>query len=241
MDPIKPKFFQCDFDLFFLSENIKFRGLVSEQGITKVYIPKDLPAVWQDAVGQAVCARIDGIDFPAVLMQQFIEHGTYFEVRFRNLDENQKKFLRQRISTEGISPSWQRQFPRIPVQKSEDPDLPVPNLCIVRFAGQELFVKVIDFTIGGLRIETIGHHLREVRPGAILHFDIATNTGVVLAGLTGEVRNVADHTHPDKTVSRSLGIKLVELDPTNKRKYKELIRDYCLVMKQKFVDDEEEA
>jgi hypothetical protein len=237
MDPIKAKFFQGNFDLEHGNNKINLRGLLSEQGITKIFLTGAVPDFWKTMIGQAVVVKLDSLTISGVLIQQFVEHGSYYEVRFRGLDENQKTFLRQRTTTEGISPGWQREFPRIPLGGLADPELPVPNLCMVRFAGQEFFVNVLNFTIGGIRIETIGNSLGQVRVGAILHFDLLTSTGEILGNLSGEVRNLSEHEHTDKTLTRSFGIRFVNLDPVNERKYKELIKAYCLILQKRLAEE----
>lgn len=237
MDPIKAKFFQSSFEIEFQGQKLEMRGLVSEWGVTKIFLPGGLPDFWRDAMGQAIIARIDGISFSAVLLRHTVEHGIYYELRFPNIDENQKAFLRQRVAAEGISPGWKREFPRIPVTLGEDPELPVPNLCIVHFLGKDIFVNVMNFTLGGLRIETIGDNLSELRVGALLQFDLLTSTGAILADLSAEVRNISLHEHEEgarKNITRSFGLRIKNMDPVNDRKYRDLIRDYCLVLQKRF-------
>lgn len=236
MDPIQTKFYQANLDLEKGKETLSVRGLVSETGVTKIFIPSGLPDFWKDQLGQLITVKLDGIKIQAIFVQQFIEHGTFFELRFRNVDEPQKNYIRQRIAVEGISPGWQRKFPRIPVNAKNDPDLPVPSLCMVRFVGQEIFVNVMNFTLGGIRIETLGDNLAEVRVGSLLHFDLVASNGAVMANLNGEVRNMAVHEIEKdgrKTLTRSFGLRFVDMDPANERKYRELIKEYCLVMKVK--------
>lgn len=241
MDPILTKFYQASFDIVSGGETLSLKGLVSEQGITKVFIPSSLPDFWKSKIGQAVEIKLDGLTLPAVLLQQFVEHGAFFEFRFRGLEEPHRNYIRQRITVEGISPGWHRKFPRIPVGKGNDPDLPVPSLCMVRFVGQEIFVNVMNFTLGGLRIETLGDNLVEVRVGSVLHFDLVASNGAVMANLSAEVRNMAVHElekSGDKHLTRSFGLRFVEMDPSNERKYRDLIRDYCLVMQKRFTEEE---
>lgn len=234
MDPIQAKFFSSSFEIEFKSQKITLKGLISDQGITKIFFPAEALEEWRHNVGQEVTVRMESLKVTGILTQQFVEHGTFYEIRFRSIDENQKHFIRQRVGSEGVSPGWQRQFPRINVDGGvRDPDLPVPNLCMVRFAGKEYFVNVLNFTLGGLRIETIGDSLKEIRVGAVIHFDLVTNTGVILANLSGEVRNMSTHEHEGKGVTRSFGIRFVNMDPVNERKYRELIKDYCLELQKR--------
>jgi hypothetical protein len=109
---------------------------------------------------------------------------------------------------------------------------------MVRFVGQEHFVNVMNFTLGGLRIETMGDTLAELRVGAHLSFDLITTNGEVFANLSAEVRNIAVHEreNPDGTKSstRSFGLRFKEMDPVNDRKYRNLIREYCLILQKRF-------
>ncbi len=240
MDSMKARFFQSNFDLEHGKHKINLRGLLSEQGITKIFLTGTVPDFWKAMIGQPVTVKLDSLTIAGVLIQQFVELGSYYEVRFRGLDENQKSFLRQRTTNEGISPGWQREFPRIPLGGLADPELPVPNLCMVRFADQEFFVNVLNFTIGGIRIETIENSLGQVRVGAILHFDLITSTGEIIGNLSGEVRNLSEHEHTDKSITRSFGIRFVDMDPLNERKYKaykKLIKEYCLILQKRLVKE----
>ncbi|MGZ3713743.1 MAG: hypothetical protein ACXVBE_18395, partial [Bdellovibrionota bacterium] len=83
MDPVKAKFFQSDFDLEHQGNTIHLRGLFSEQGITKIFLTGAVPEFWKTAVGQSVAITFDSMKITGVLIQQFVEHGTYFEIRFR--------------------------------------------------------------------------------------------------------------------------------------------------------------
>jgi len=240
MDPIHPKFYHASFEVISGTEVLVLKGLISEQGITKVFIPSPLPEFWKSKIGQTVSLKIDGLILSAVLLQQFVEHGTYFEFRFRDLEEPHRNYIRQRITVEGISPGWLREHPRIPVSKGADADLPVISLCMVRFVGQEIFVDVKNFTLGGLRIETFDNNLAEVRVGAVLHFDLLASNGAVMANLSGEVRNMTVHEIEQdgrKLNSLSFGLRLMEMDPLNERKYRDLIRDYCLLMQKIFSEE----
>jgi hypothetical protein len=231
MDPIKAKFYQAGFEIESGGESLSLKGLVSEQGITKIAISK-LPPFWEGKIGQAVTVRIDRVSFKAAFLKQFVEHGSFYELRFLELQEPHRNYVRQRIAAEGISPGWQREFPRIPVG-SPDPGLPAPSLCLVRFHGKEVFVNVVNFTLGGLRIESAGDDLAELRVGSVIHFDLATSAGVVMPGMSGEVRNLAEQPGKEGGKARTFGLKLVNLDAANAQKYKALIKDYCLAVQKR--------
>lgn len=233
MDPIQAKFYESNFEIFYQSDSFAMRGLVSETGITKIYLAAGLPDAWRSRVGNPLQAKLGDFLISAVLMEHQVENGSFFEVRFQNLPEPARAFIRQRILAEGIAPGWKREFPRIPVGRVIDPELPVPNLCMVRFVGQEIFVNVLNFTLGGLRIETIGDDLKELRVGTLLSFDLLTSNGEIMANLAAEVRNISAHeTVMDGAAktTRSFGLRFTGMDASNEKKYRALIRDYCTAL-----------
>lgn len=239
MDPIQPKFFQSAFDIEYQGATLTLRGLVSPSGVTKIFLTSGLPESWKGAIGETVTVKLEKIEIKGVLLQQYVEHGTFYEIKFRDLADPILSYLEQRLLNEGINPGWQRKYPRIPVKGYEDPELPVPNLCMVRFVGQEIFVNVMNFTLGGLRIETLGDALGEIRVGSQLHFDLITSTGDIMANLTAEVRNIAVHDHQTVAgvaLTRSFGLRFLDMDPVNEKKYRSLIRDYCMILQKRLTE-----
>lgn len=242
MDPIKPKFFQTAFEVEKNGLVLTLQGLVSVSGITKIHLTKPLPTFWQSVMGESVTVTIENMHIKGVMLQQLVEHGSFLEIKFRELAPASKAHLEQRIQSDGIRPGWQRKYPRIPVKGAEDPELPMPNLGMVRFVGQEVFVNVVNFTLGGIRIETLGDSLAELRVGAQLHFDLVVSTGDILTNLNAEVRNISTHDNVvggTRSLTRSFGLRFINLDPVNERKYRALIKDYCLILKKRLdLDDE---
>lgn len=230
------KFFSGEFVVEFQGITGTFKGLISEHGITRIFTPSDMNPVFKLAIGQTVNVRLDPLVIKGIFLQQIIEHGSFFEIRFRDLLLPQINYLKQRITTEGITPGWTRAFPRINVDGAYE-DLPVANLCMIRFAGQNVFVNVQNFTLGGIRVETNGDSLAELRVGARIQFDMFTSRGDVLTNLQADVKNIASQeTTFDgiKINTRSFGLKFIAMDPANDKKYKELIKDYCVALMKKF-------
>ncbi len=240
MDPIKAKFFQADFEVSFRGHGLQMRGLFSDKGITKIHYKKDLPEAWGEAYGKAVVVGLDTLKLKGVLFQQFAEGGMFFEIRFYELEPPVVAYLQQRVEIEGISPGWVREFPRIPVQGVKDPELPMPSMGILRFGGEEHFVEVANFTLGGIRVEVQGNHLGDLRVGTVVSFDLVASSGDVLNNMSAEVRNIAMHERENerkqKHTTRSFGLKFVQLDPRTKQKYRNLIRDYCLILQRRYDD-----
>lgn len=233
-DPIGPKFFQAIVEMSYGGATVESKGMVSERGVTRMHIPEGLPKEFK--LEHPVEVKVDFLICKGLIMKQTIEYGVFYEVQFLDLQDSQRSYIKQRIENDGVNPGWQRKFPRIPVAGLNEADLPLPNLCMVRFVGQEVFVNVMNFTLGGIRIETMGDSLAELRVGARIQFDLMTTTGEVLRNMSGEVRNISLNENAlkqGKTVTRSFGLKLVDLDQNNERRYRHLIRDYCLAIQKR--------
>jgi hypothetical protein len=238
MDLQQPKFFQSAFEIENLDGNrLKMRGLFSRAGITKIFLSMGLPDDWQFTLGKVVVVHLEKVNTKGVLVQQHVEHGSFYEVKFHDLAPPFLTYLEERLKADGGPPGWQRKFPRIPVKGYEDPELPVPNLCLVRAVGEEIFVNVMNFTIGGIRIETQGDSLGDIRVGSLLHFDMFTSSDETLESVSAEVRNIAIHErqfNSGANRTRSFGMRLLEMNPANDQKYRSLIRDYCTVLQKRF-------
>jgi hypothetical protein len=166
-----------------------------------------------------------------VFLQQIVEEGVYYEVRFRKLTESNRDFLRGRLLEDGRAPSWNRQFPRIPILREADPTLATPGLCMVRGKGNDVVLNVMNFTLNGLRLELKADHLPDVRVGMPLTMDLLISNGEILTNLLGEARNIALYESvgaDEASKVRSLGVRLLNLDPYTEKKYREMIRAYVL-------------
>ncbi|MCO5143867.1 MAG: PilZ domain-containing protein [Oligoflexia bacterium] len=243
MDPIKPKFYHSAFTIAYDGMSLELSGLISIYGITKIFLKNGLDPSWRPALGKSVNVDLGSFQTKGVLTQQIVEHGSHLHIHFADLKNEHKAFIEQKIHSDGVSPGWKRKFPRIPITGAEDPDLPIPNLCLVKFIGQEFFVNVINFTLGGLRIETIGDNLSELRVGAVIHFDLISTSGEIFTNLSAEVRNMSVNENHGEAgasfVTRSFGLKFNEpLDPVNDRRYKNLIKDYCTILLKKFKESD---
>jgi len=237
MDPIQAKFYLASFELKHEEHSIALRGLISPTGITKVHFPTKVDPIWTALVGSKVEVVVDGYTIAGFLVKQSVEHGNFHEIRFRDISPGAANYLLQKIIAEGVDPGWRRKFPRIPIVEGEESDLPIPNLCVVRFIGQEIIVNVMNFTLGGIRIRTLTNVLSELRVGSVVHFDLIATNGAVMPNLCGEVKNIAIHQSEEvgsTNITRSFGLEFKDLDPVNERRYKDLIKEYCLVLQKKF-------
>ncbi len=226
----KAKFFQSDFRIEYEKNVFEVNGLFSEYGITKLHVISRPPPFIDIVFGHSALIRLGDLTFNGLLIKQFTELGSNYEVRFVELSAEQKNALRERVEREGMHPGWVRKYPRISVKEALALGLPALNFCVMRFLGTENFSSVLNFTLEGIRVEVTEGEMTEAKVGTIVHFDLMTNAGETIAGLAGEIRNISVHEYEEGAklkVHKSLGIKLVSVSATQKQKYGDLIRDYC--------------
>jgi len=186
------KFFPADFSVAFQGKQIPLRGLLSELGITRVVAIENLPSDWKNIFGKTSTITLDQFKVPGVMVQHFDAGGACTLVRFFELGSEQRDHIRKLIDSGGVLPGWQRKLPRIPVE-SEDPDLPLPSLCTLRFAGQEVYVEVKNFTLGGLGVKAMGTQLADARVGTQLQLDLITTRGDTISNFSAEIMNISVH------------------------------------------------
>jgi len=226
----KAKFFRSNFQLENQGQVFELSGLVSDYGITKVSILSRPPPFIDTAFGHLIKIQIGDVAAEGLLVRNYTDLGTGYEVRFQELGEAQRIILRQRMELEGGFPEWVRKFPRISVKDALALDLPVFNMCFIRVLGGESFVSVLNFTLDGIRVEIIGDDLKDVRVGMVVHFDLLTNADISLENVSGEIRNMSvieQEQDGERRVTRSIGIRLQPLEYVQKRKMDKLITNLC--------------
>ena len=227
------KFFPADFTLEFEGSAIPLRGLLSESGITRVVPVAGLPNNWKNAYGKPCKVSLDKLQVEGVLIQHFDSGGACSLIHFTNLDDSQRSWIQRLVVSGGVFPGWQRKLPRISVE-TKDSELPMPSLCTVRFAGSEIYVEVLNFTLTGLRIKAVGSQMAEARVGMRIQMDLITNRGGTITNFSVEIMNISVHDWvggEQDSPLRYFGLKITDMSAEGKKTYKELIRDYCLAVK----------
>jgi hypothetical protein len=237
-DPIFPKFLQKTFLIRHNDTAMSLSGLLSTNGITRIYSKDvDEAKILAMLVGKLIQVRLGDHDLQGVLERQFSESGAFFEVRFVNLAPTALAEIQANVNASGGAPGWHRNHPRVPVELALQSNLVVPSLCIIKTGKGEHYLNVVNFTLGGVRLETMNDVLSEVKVGEKLAFDLLTSLGEFISGLEGEVRNIGTHHLRDKSVmdvKRSFGIKLGQMSYQNDKKYKAIIKNLCESLKKSF-------
>jgi hypothetical protein len=234
----KAKFLSASFRLICQGTTFDLRGLISEWGVTRVYVETRPPPYIETAIGHLCTIELGRLTMKGRLSRHFSEGASFFEIRFEKMDEPQLTFLQNLMETEGIHPGWIRRYPRIPVKQAEDQKLLVITLCLIRFLGEEIFAPVQNFSLGGMGIELEGADMfRDARVGKVVNLDLMTNQGEVLKNITAEVRNVSlIESVVDGKITitkRWIGLRFQNIELEQKTRFHGLIRDLCSELKRR--------
>ncbi len=234
------KFLHARLKLKFGEHSEMVDGQLSEVGATRVFLQHQIPTEFRAAIGQVLTVMYNGRSFNGVLIQQTSDHEKYYDVRFLHLLEEEREFLRKDIDTYGVEPGWSRKFPRIELPPLHD-EYFMPTLCSLRYDGEEYFLTILNFTLGGIRVETIAGAIPKIKIGQYVRFDLLLSNGELLRDFDAEVRNMANQSRKDDDELhpvQSLGLRITKCSKTVDKKYKTMIRDYCVYLKKIMVDEQ---
>ena len=228
------KFFRSNFELEYEGKILILEGYIGESGIARIDYNGRYSDDVRAASGKKVNVRFDKFKLKAVLRQQLDDKENFLELYFIELTKAQKEALIERIEEKGSLPTWNRKYPRIWVQGIDDPDLVTPVLAIVVDKKEEVFLTIVNFTLGGIRLEATEDTLDKLAVGDSVEFDLITSKGVMINKLSGIVRNIA--VSKDAKISkRAYGIKLVKKDKLRDKQYSNLVKEYCVGLKRRLV------
>ncbi len=231
------KFLRTKLKLTFDGLAMDVDGFVTDSGATRLFMEENIPFYLVDALGKEVTVKVCGVECSAILVLETLRNGAFYGIKFVSVSDHARRHLQEEIEQKGEVPPWTRKYPRILVDESQT-DLPVPNLGVVTAdRGKQEFVNVVNFSLEGIRFETYGETLSEMRVGNQFSFDLMTNRGETLKGFRGEVLNLFEGgkvSLQGVPVRRAMGVKFLSVSPESEKRYMELIRDYCLAFKKKF-------
>lgn len=220
------KFFNADFTILHAGLAVHASGLVSQAGITSVRIHPGSPLLESGLVDQPVSVRFAAMEIGATVTQLLTGQGSSFEIKFPSLQEPERRYLEEQLAAHGEEPAWMRKFPRIAAKEQDGVGSPYPRHCTVRSGKQEIFVDVLNFTLGGLSVEIPEGRLPELRSGSSLDVDVVDSAGDILHGLKMQVRYFSAQGNG----TRALGLELVSMGDESGRRYRNLVQAFCIAL-----------
>jgi len=156
--------------------------------------------------------------------------GSVYSFRFLNPSGLLTRQIERDVKECGLPSPWLRSLPRL---SSNVKHLPVPALGILDYRGETLFVNVKNFTLGGLQLEYVGAGF-DITFGTQINFDLVTNGGDKISDLSAIVCNISREVDESKgKLPRvQFGVRFLPMSSTAEAKYRTLIKDHCLGLKE---------
>jgi len=173
--------------------------------------------------------------------EEHTARGKYYNFMFKDLSIQQKRAIQQHISLLGFPPSWKRKYFRLEANaETFASEVPLFAFESEHFSAVDL--SVVDFTLNGLLLEgkIKGNQERPFNLGSRIKLSLITTENNVLEGFGGVVvRTVERYSHEHECKIQLAGIKILNVGPQTLRKYKALIKECCIEIKNK--NDEKAA
>lgn len=216
--------------LFFSGKEYRLQALVSVQGVKYAFDDLELPEEARNMIGLEIPMSYKGVPARCRIVKEDNPHGVLYNLRFVNPTQVLLRQIERDIRDSGLPSPWLRHLPRLDTEAKE---FPSPALAITYFRGETYFLHIKNFTLGGLLLEFAGGSLANVNTGTRLDFDMITNAGDKFAEVAGVVTRVsAEVNERDGSLSKTLyGLKLLPMGMHNEARYRELIREHCLMLK----------
>lgn len=215
--------------------NVTVESLVHEGGLKRVFEKNNLPAGIGELVGKLCTITFDQFKFKGRFSREATPLGTFYNARFNNLTDEDRKKIRQEISQNGLPAPWKRRYARISTTSQDEEDLPVPFLAVGKgpqFEG--LFFNVLNFTLGGVLLEISGEDSFEPRLNQEIYFDLIANTGEKIENMKGVVMHTnEDVREKDGSRNNTFGIRMMPMNMISEVKYNNIIRDFLMGYKKK--------
>jgi hypothetical protein len=204
-----------------------FDVLVSASGVWKIF----LDGHDRTNMGHAIDVEVLGVHCQGRLVREEGSGSVHYNLRFVQMEEAKKIRLREQIEQNGFPPPWQRQYPRLVVQNL-DHGLPCPSVAMVKRMTGLVHADVVNFTVNGILLEfaTSGISLGE-RVGIKVDFDLYASDGRQINGIGGEIARIFDEQINHRKYIRSLGLKLLFSDERQEKLYRNLIANYCQLLR----------
>lgn len=207
-------------------------GLVSEHGVRRVFEVGILPNYWETLTGKHVNVELHGLIIPGVFTREIIPEMSYYNIRFRIQDEALREKLRQKIQESGFPPPWRRTYPRIHTGVELE-GVGMPTIVLVENSEGVQFYKVVNFTLGGILMESEPDAETPMVLGQKFYFQIMVSDSSSISGIWGRVVRIDEESGGGRHFYR-YGVQLVSMSSLANKKYRNLILDYCEKVKKMY-------
>lgn len=205
--------------------------LISEQGVRRVFEVGAVPGTRDVLLGQDVVITTRGLQLPGVFTREILPESSFYNIRFRISSQENLGKLREQIREYGFSSPWQRTYPRIPAEV--ELNIGLPTVALVESPEGVQFFKVINFTLGGLLIESEPDSENVMSLGHRFYFQLMVSDGNSISGIWGKIVRIDEESIGGRSVIR-YGVQIVSMSSLANKKYRTLIVNYCEKVKQMY-------
>lgn len=209
----------------------KFRvqALVSTQGAKYLFEDGELSPEVRAALQNEIEAIYKNIPVRCRVVKETNNAGTVYHLRFVSPSNLLLRQIERDLAESGLPSPWMRNMPRL---TTEAKHLPVPSLAVLYHQQSTLFLNVRNFTLGGLLLDYVGDKLDDIRLGTRIEFDLVTNSGEKISDVSAVVTNMSIEQEESGTTRTLYGTKLLPMSVLSESKYRALIRDHCLGLRE---------
>jgi hypothetical protein len=219
---------------------VRLQALVSLYGAKYVFEESELPVEIRHSIGLEVEILYKKVPVRCRVVKETNGAGTVYSLRFIQPSSLLLKQIGRDIEENGLPSPWLRALPRL---SADVKHLPVPALAVLDLDGETLFLNVKNFTLGGLLLEYIGDRLGGLELGSRLFFDIVTNGGDKISDLAATVTHLSleQNAHDSAQNRTQLGVRFLPMSHASGGKYKSLILNHCVGLKEETPEPGAEA
>lgn len=227
---IRKKVFTSQKITVLAGKEFRVQALVSSFGAKYVFEEDEIPPELLGRLGEEIQVQYKNIPVRSRAVKESTAFGTIYNLRFINPSKTLLKQIDRDLNESGLPSPWMRGLPRL---SANEKNLPAPTLLILYHKSQSYFLTVNDFTLGGMQVEYVGPELRDINYGSKLELDVVTNAGDKIPDLNAIVTHITveinfDGNQADRYV---FGLKIIGMPNKSESKFKGLIRDHCLGLK----------
>lgn len=209
-------------------QDLEIDALISEHGAKRVYHESNLPKALVPFLNAEVSMAYKAITVKGQFIKETTFDGVFYNIKFSDLSEELRFAIRADVQATGVDSPWQRKYPRIAI--FPELDLPMPFMAVLDRMGASVFLRVKNFTLGGLLLDHTGTELGDVKVGAKIKFDVLANNGEKISDIEAMVMHISQELNVSSEAlpNYQFGVKITGMSLMSDAKYRTLIKEYCL-------------
>lgn len=204
-------------------------SLVSVFGARRVFEADEVARRYGDLTGKEVTVNFRGLTISGTFTKEVLPQSSFYNIRFNEVDTDQRKQLESDIAAHGFPSPWKRGFPRISSDTSVE-SVEVPSMCIVDDENGVHYFRTLNFTLGGLLLQTEASTANHFKLNEKFYLQIILNSGNTISGIWAMIVRKDVERRLDE-LTTNCGVQIVSMSAEANKRYRKLILNYCEKMK----------